>query len=221
MLTGIGTTIVLVRVGSEPNHTDLAVHQDLLLASSSSSFFQRAIDQSTNTAQQPRINLSTSASKDFQVYIQWLYTSRLCVTTSKLHTLWPNLINAYLLGTCLQDVVYRDTIADVILAEIETASQAPIAAFIKHHACDIIDKTNKKGLLYQLLVDVTVWLLDHDPWVSVERHLPASFVRVAAAGLSARFRSHDLHVSPFHSEETTCRYHCHGSRSCYREPAPE
>jgi len=111
----MGTKVIAVRVGEEPNHTDFTVHEKLICESSE--FFKATLGRDWRESKERLVKLPSFEAKEFQIYVQWLYTGRLHVSapgsgSTKSSADKSNITNGYTLGDFLQDTDYRDTLLE-------------------------------------------------------------------------------------------------------------
>ncbi|KAI4906272.1 hypothetical protein J4E90_010745 [Alternaria incomplexa] len=213
-MPSMGTKVVTVRVGREPNHTDFTVHEDPIRASSA--FFQTAFRHPWRESLERVVRLPECDAIDFQIYTHWLYSGLLCAIPSEVsgsNGVSSSLVRGYLLGDYLQDASYRDTIIDGLIEWDRHADDAPRTSFLSSWINIVDDKTSEGNPLQKLLVDITVWRTSHVWWTSVIAKLPANFVRDVCIGLSTRYRV-DGAVFPVRIQANNCAYHSHGDKPC-------
>jgi hypothetical protein len=219
----MGITVINIRVGPEPSHTDFTVHENLLRKSSP--FFEAALGREWLESEERVVRLPTNGAKAFQVYSQWLYTGRLHTRLSSdrkikygLREEWKCLVSAYLLGEYLQEITFRDSVMDAMQEWVQLYTTMSINAY--ESATEIYDNTSSGSPLRLLVTDLTVWRANDLFWIEEQQfRLPPEFTWSLAIGLRTRLtgRESSLEVDePFARRRDTCHYHCHGLQQCYR-----
>jgi hypothetical protein len=108
--------LVLVRVGERSEHK-----VDEKLLRTSSAFFKAALSHEWKESQTHTIELPTVEPENFQIYLDWLHTRRVHVSTSldpspeERQQEMDKLVESYVLGDYVQDIDYKDTIMDTIM----------------------------------------------------------------------------------------------------------
>ncbi|KAI4704423.1 hypothetical protein J4E81_001489 [Alternaria sp. BMP 2799] len=212
--SSMGTKVITVRVGREPNHTDFTVHEDPIRASSA--FFQTAFRHEWLESQERVVRLPECDATAFQIYTHWLYSGLLCAIpsgASSSNGVSSSLVSGYLLGDYLQDGNYRDTIMDALIEWNRTTDAAQRASFLTSWTNTVYDKTREGNPLQKLLVDITVWDAPHNWWASVIAKMPASHVQDVCLCLSARYKAAGA-KNPLRPGISSCVYHSHGHKPC-------
>ncbi|KAI4940139.1 uncharacterized protein J4E92_001427 [Alternaria infectoria] len=214
-MLNMGTSVITVRVGCEPNHTDFTVHENLIRASSE--FFQAALGRPWRESQERIVRLPECDATVYKIYINWLYTGLLYAVPagpSSSIGVSSSLVRGYLLGDYLQDADFRDNIIDALVEWNKDAETAQRTSFLSSWIGAADDQTCTGGPLQKLLVDMTVWDTSHAWWTSVIPKMPVSFVQDVCVGFSARCRIASI-ANPLRQQYKRCTYHSHGDKACY------
>ncbi|KAF2659814.1 hypothetical protein K491DRAFT_136246 [Lophiostoma macrostomum CBS 122681] len=222
----MGTKVIAVRVGSNKALKDFTVHEALVRKSSP--FFEKALAQDWVESQSRIVKLPTMKPPAFQLYVQWLYSSRLYLRIDEKSKLVDRskviecCINAYLLGDYLQDIAFKDTLIDLIL---EWSSMMYVLQAAVLLTKDVYANTPEDSLLRQLLVDLSVWGISPYAWkISADSafEFPNAFLMGVVTGQSKRLSDIDpsgvkeTGYSHFKKIKGTCIYHCHRDGPCYK-----
>jgi hypothetical protein len=216
----MGTKVITVRVGREPNHTDFTVHEDPIRASSK--FFQAALGRPWRESNERIVRLPECDSKAFKIYAHWLYSGLLCAIPAGASSsigVSSSLVHGYLLGDYLQDASYRDNIMDSLFEWYRAAEAAQRSRFLSSWIGVVDAKTCDENPLRKFLVDIVVWHTTHAWWSSVIAKMPVNFVYSVCVGLSARYRNRGPSISAL-GEDSGCLYHSHGDEPCYLAKQP-
>ncbi|CAO2651947.1 Nn.00g002300.m01.CDS01 [Neocucurbitaria sp. VM-36] len=211
----MGTKVIAVRVGVEPNQTDFTVHEALIRKSSP--FFQACLSRPWRMPQERVVRLLRCRPAAFTIYVQWLYTNRLHafpVNPSGADAESTNLVYGCDLGYYLQDGNYQDTIIDAMILWKKKVETADRSKFISSWAETIYKVTTTSSPFRKLLVDMIVWDTSHDWRVRSMGALPYELIQDIVIGLSARCEGRPG-ASPL-EDEPSCSYHCHGKKPCYK-----
>lgn len=215
----MGTTVITVRVGKESCHQDFTVHEDLVR--NSSTFFENTLSCDWLESEEHMVRLPDIVPHYFSIYVQWLYTKRLYVTSDKAYSKATiegfNLISSYILGRHMKDDTYTDTIRDTLIEWVDGATKLELEDVISSYALITSDQIVASSPLQKLLVDVTVWCTSHTFWTRSHLVFPAEFVSLVSVAFSARCQS-IIAKHPFENGSAVdpCTYHCHGDEPCYK-----
>ena len=219
----MGTTVISIRVGPEPSHTDFTIHENLLRKSSP--FFEAALGREWLESEERVVRLPTNGAKAFQVYSQWLYTGRLHTRASSdrlsFHEEkeeWDCLVGAYLLGEYLQEITFRDSVMDAMQEWVQLCHYTSFNVY--EQATEIYDNTSSGSPLRLLVTDLTVWRAFDHFWIEEQKLLfPPEFAWSLATGLWTRLTGRASLLGdnePFAERKDTCYYHCHKLQPCYK-----
>jgi hypothetical protein len=211
----MGTKVITVRIGHEPNHTDFTVHEDPIRASSK--LFQVDLCRPWRESNERIVRLPVYEATAFKIYVHWLYSGLLCATPVGARSsisVSSSLVRGYLLADYLQDSNYQDNIMDSLVEWNRNAEAAECMSFLSSWIRVVDKKTCEGNPLQKLLVDVVVWKTTRDWWGSVIAEMPVKFVYSVCLGLSARNQAQRTAISPF-SKVSGCSYHSHGDEPCY------
>lgn len=140
-------------------------------------------------------------------------------TERKAATEMGKLMQAYVLGTFLDDAGYKDTIPDAPRDWIITAKVDERAKLLDKWAACMFKDMPETAKIRLLFADIAVWSLNGKFWEKNKNTLPEQFVRDAAADLAAGFWTYHHIKNPFDSSVECCRHHCHGDEPCYEATA--
>ncbi|KAF2122617.1 hypothetical protein BDV96DRAFT_639194 [Lophiotrema nucula] len=223
----IGTKVVTVVVGTEPELEDFTVHEELLRRSSD--FFNAALNNDWAEAGERLIRLPTGQPASFYIYVQWLYSARLfskgtlsqaTSSTAGNNQEWTSLIQCYFLANYLQDVDFKDTLMDALMqwtAEVPQLNRNATVVSAK----EIYDNTEDGSPLRKFFVDLSVWKVEGSVWENEEgATLPYDFLRAVTIGLSRRLQPGQTLQDVIDEKNGTCHYHAHGNNPCYKSKSP-
>jgi hypothetical protein len=129
------------------------VHESVLCKTSA--FFQNATKPEW-TAPTPRpIDLSDEYPDIFHLYVQWLYSGKIAVTTrtSHLSVNYCYLIQSYVLGEKLMDATFQNAVLQCLIQCVNEEGSYPLGRTVKL----AYERTTKHSPLRRLLVDFWVW----------------------------------------------------------------
>ncbi|KAF2851801.1 hypothetical protein T440DRAFT_422502, partial [Plenodomus tracheiphilus IPT5] len=159
----LGTEVIAVRVGPEPNHTDFTIHETLIRKSSP--FFEKSLGNKWRKAQERVVRLPTCSASAFSLYMQWLYTNRLHAipkdasgSTSEL----ANLVPACLLGEYLQDISFQDHVMDAIIEWKKKAKRPDCERITEIWVKIIYSQTNEISPLRLFFANLVAWHTTHE-----------------------------------------------------------
>lgn len=217
----MGTKTIAVRVGAEPSNQDFTVHENLLIRSSP--FFKAALGREFKEAKDRIVYLPESNAHAFRVYVQWLYTSQLHTklifdlpTNQDSQWEWAILVKARLLGDCIQDIDFQDTVID---AMAEWANEAPKTCndVPAHSSVEVYGNTKDDSPLRRILVDFTAYRLISGTATALDKsHYPSDYLTSVVGVLTERIRSNRIATPPYVQNKGGCHYHSHGDKVCYK-----
>ncbi|KAF1965182.1 hypothetical protein BU23DRAFT_34539 [Bimuria novae-zelandiae CBS 107.79] len=225
-----GTKVLTVRVGSEPDHKDFTVHEELLKRSPYLSSIRHEMSS--------YVSLPDQKPATFNIYVQWLYSKRLYTKAAPASnqvapTLqqpnsdeWLNLVDVYLLGFKLGDVDFQDMVMDAIMDWLRETRDSgsfitptPIVAL--ENVARIyytLHNTAKDNPLRRLVSDVAALNFSDATIQKIcaddgGQKLPRAFLLDLLSKLSSRLQG----GRPFPEARGACHYHCHAEGKCYRK----
>ncbi|KAF2250850.1 hypothetical protein BU26DRAFT_603379 [Trematosphaeria pertusa] len=228
-----GIKVRAVRVGTESQHTDFTVHENLLRRSP---FFVSPLDPCGSGDAGAFTALPDHKPTAFTVYVQWLYSGRLHTKPSKEETTavgdplrrqeWLKLVDAYILGEYLGDIDFRDTVIDAMLGWFHEA-QTQDRTSLLDSVGEVYMETSPGSPLCRLLSDIVAWhfedrTLQEMKVKQTSFQLPPAFLLDTLVKLSSRFQGAGMAAfgrgSPVNAGRGTCIYHCHGpgDKACYK-----
>ncbi|KAL9095494.1 MAG: hypothetical protein Q9165_002365 [Trypethelium subeluteriae] len=195
------------------------IHENALR--SKSPFFEAALSKPWAEARERRVTLPEDDPEVFKLYVQWLYTDRIHCSTppgnnSKgwdfIHEM-DLIIKAYCLGEKLQDVAFKDSLIDsfIALRSLEKDMWLPHLPITKF----LWENTPKGSSMRRLVVDYYVWLHAADA-TQVKQSDCLEFLQDFVAGLLQHRGNPIFERAPF-CKESTCAYHEHGTKACYKQ----
>jgi len=215
----MGTSVIAVRVGAEPRHTDFTVNEKLICESSD--FFKAALAREWRESQERLVKLPSCHQKYFHIYVQWLYSGHLHVSDSgdvKTAVAKANLMQSYLLADFLQDSRYKDFLMDTIREWVKGSTVRECESLVQDYAEEMFRETATESSIRRLLVDAAVWRLGHSFWKANKVKLPAEFTQEAVSGFSDRCQFGSSASDPFVPDKRgydVFLYHFHGKKKCH------
>jgi hypothetical protein len=211
----MGTKVIAVRVGPEPDHTDFTVHEQLIRASSE--FFEAALSREWRESQERVVRLPTCDKDAFRLYNQWPYSGRLhAIPTgpSRIDAESSNLIQGFLLGDYLQDCNYKDNTIGALVEWQKRADDERISRFFCSWVTAFEQQLHRQDPLRRVLVDMIVYRGSHHWWVTAVTKVPALLVQDLSVCLSQRCK---VPKNPSASlvASSGCWYHSHGAKPSY------
>jgi hypothetical protein len=146
----LNTTIV-VRVGEPAEQRDFTVLHSI--ATKSSKFMQTTFDGDWRESHEKRVSLPEIKVCDFEVYLEWLYTSHV-VTLDDMYRLGATLVRLYLLGDLLIDERFCNVVIDTLIHHAQVAY--PFLVFDPADLDAVWDKTMPGSGLRNVLVDLII-----------------------------------------------------------------
>ncbi|KAF2234753.1 hypothetical protein EV356DRAFT_514890 [Viridothelium virens] len=208
---------ITVLVGPEAQR--FVIHENALR--SKSRFFEAALSKPWAEARERRVTLPDDDPEVFKLYVQWLYTDRIHCSTplSSNRNGWDFIdemdliIKAYCLGEKLQDVSFKDSLVDsfIALRSLEKDMWLPHLPITKF----LWENTPKGSSMRRLVVDYYVWLHAPDA-TQVKQSDCLEFLQDFVAGL-LQYRSNPIFERAPFRQESTCAYHEHGTKACYKQ----
>jgi len=196
------------------------VHQDLL--SSNSPYFTAAVKEEWKEGQQRRIPLPDDSPAAVDLYIQWLYSSRIFSQQplEKLEEGYDELqilIDGFIFGEKIQDGDFKDAIIDALIASVSTVGKEDKYWYPSGEKADRVYKATAPGSpLRRLLVDMHVhhglrgWVED-----GANPEFLTDLVRDLLDVCDVSHKS-----DPTRQDVSSCPYHHHGDDAqCYSEKA--
>jgi hypothetical protein len=201
---------------------DLYVHEGLLR--SSSSFFDNALKEEWKEGQQRTVSMSETPVGILKIWVKWLYTGRIFLTTEtdsiklpdskkSVSYEWPRWANCYALGDFLQDSDFKDAAVDVLVEAIIDCKQFPI------HLASYIYPYSPPGSAHRrFAVDIYVNLRVRENLGRDDQH-PDEFMLDVVRYISPKLATGIKQQSTreYFDLNDMCRYHDHGSdKPCYK-----
>ena len=190
-------------------------HEKLL--TSSSLVLVRSCRELGSASSNRRIFFENLDPRSFNLYLNWLYTSAITLSSAdstgeqRYEDHWPLLINLYVLSIRLEDLDFADAVTDAMVSYFahtkrsDWGLQLPISNW-KHF---LYDNTPPKAKVRRLLVQMYAHV--RDPVLLDERD-PAEFLAETSQAMMKGAAEDPL------MSAATCCFHEHGnSRSCYRD----
>ncbi|KAF2122616.1 hypothetical protein BDV96DRAFT_593136 [Lophiotrema nucula] len=219
-----GTKIITVEVDQNPARQTFTVHENLIRKSSA--FFEAALGRGWTEARDRVVKLPEYSARAFELYMNWLYTSRPHykdphgMSLAEAESSWCDLLESYLLGDYLQDANFKDITIDSMLrwmhdCEVKSC-HIPAIFSVKTY-----ERTGDGSPLRTLLVGFSAWSLYMAFIKSLEDiesriECPRLFLRDLVSRVANIARERTQPSSPYGQHNGTCHYHCHGKGPCYK-----
>ena len=211
----LGAKLVTFRVGTEPSQQeDFAVHENMITPRSE--FVRLALTNDWKEAQERIIPLPDDTPETFELYQQWLYTTRipsdhLGSDPQKDSKEYKLLVRAFILGEKFMDSHFKDAVVDSIIHKLRQTS------FFDPRLTNLVyDNTPAQSPLRRLWQDVYVWS-GNPGWL--DENTLGEFVHAEFALDLSRYqmklnRGQGPSSAPYVG--VTCVYHEHADGVCYR-----
>ncbi|KAJ8112594.1 hypothetical protein OPT61_g5079 [Boeremia exigua] len=202
------------------------VHRSYL--TSSSDFFKNALSGGWKESSTNNIALREYRPEIVKVYVDWLYTGRICTsnendtdcsgsTSQHGHlTEWDDLEDCYALGGFLQDVSFKDNMLDAVIDKmIRHSLQYTGLPLMVYSTC------SAKSPHRQLALDLIIETWPAEKLNSIAReHFPADFLADVLVNMAKVWHSgrEAQGTAKFFHDLDTCKYHEHtmNGSPCYK-----
>lgn len=199
---------------------NVTVHEKLIRARAAS--FETALSRDWKEAKTKVVSLGNERPETFELYKNWLYTSKI-FSQQDLDKFAPTraietrlLIDAYIMGDLFQDSDFKDAVIDVIIDCIAQNAAPHAAANTKR----VYENTPSESPLRKLIVDVHV-ASGGKLWYNMRDlardyyNLDATLDIMAAMDLQ---RTPEFKPERIAYRQNTCLYHEHvkEEKSCYK-----
>jgi hypothetical protein len=98
--------VITILVGEDTEEEQrFTVHKDMICAKSK--FFRAACSERWPTGREIIVRLPAGTPEDFQIYVEWVYTSRINIDIEDIEELQAKLTDMYILGDLVDDYQLR------------------------------------------------------------------------------------------------------------------
>ncbi|KAI9691330.1 MAG: hypothetical protein M1820_009751 [Bogoriella megaspora] len=195
------------------------IHESYL--TKSSEYFRAALRGPWQEQQSRVINFADEDAAVVKLYVQWAYTCKIYIRDECFEQGDPctyrgdyeRLVKAYAFGDKIQDVAFRDTLIDAIIALSKTPDAKDFCWLpIKDVVTTVYESTLPGSQLRQLMVDFHAWMGAED-WVNEDIYGEFSADLIRALWGRLKVKSTNPLVTP------ACKYHDHAQlgEPCYKD----
>lgn len=191
--------MITILVGEEERR--FTVHKDMLCAKSK--FFRAACSKRWASGVEKIVRQPEGTVEDFQIYVEWVYTSKVTLDTENLDKQQARLMDLYILGDVLDDYQLRNATMKRLIANVRKGIEnLKTDQLVKVYAA-----TTTGSPLRQFIVNWTLRSLDRERIKLCIAKEPVEFVQelaVAALDQIATAKGHetfDLLTAMFEPEK--------------------
>jgi hypothetical protein len=209
-------------VGTGEEEEEYIVHEDLLCKSSA--FFASAAKEEWKEGQEHRIPLPDDSPSIVDLYIHWVYSSRVFSRQrpkeeNRVGKEFDLLVGGFIFGEKIQDGDFKDVIIDALIKCISTPDEGgtrwyPTKAWVDR----AYEGTPEGSPLRKLLLDMHTFH-GNSKWLDGTKSV--EFLTDLAGRLLDDQKQPPRH-NPIKSDLSSCWYHHHGDdETCYSTKFPE
>lgn len=207
--------MIEVHVGTCDDGDEFLMHAEL--AKRHSKLITTALKGEWKEGKEGVLNLPEVSSADFQIFHDFVNTSKVHFTISSDHEEqdWTRIAKIWLLGDFLESVSFKDAVVDAMLAAMRRTSKIPVTMYQP-----VFGGTAFPSSMRRLLVDIAVfsWFPDALSNQPSDPKYVDFFKDVAVIERQRNLNSsQSSNAAPYDLPNVKCHYHDHGSGSpCYK-----
>lgn len=193
--------MITILVGEEEHR--FTVHKDMICAKSK--FFRAACSERWASGVEKIVRQPEGTVEDFQIYVEWVYTSKVTLDTEDLDKQQARLMDLYILGDIVDDYQLRNATMKRLIANVRKGVESVQSSqLVKVYAA-----TMTGSPLRRFIVDWTLRNFDRESIKLYIAQDPAEFVQeLAVAALDQvetveDYETFDLMMAMFEPEKET------------------
>jgi len=164
--------MITILVGEEEHR--FTAHKDMLCAKSK--FFKAACSKVWASGREKIVRQPEGAPEDFQIYVEWVYTSKISLDTDDLDEQQVRLMDLYILADVIDDYQLRNATMKRLIAN----ARMGIKNFPREQLLKVYAATMAGSPLRRFIVNWALTTFDRDKIESYIAHEPAEFVQELA-----------------------------------------
>jgi hypothetical protein len=175
--------MITILVGEEEYR--FTVHKDMLC--SKSKFFRAACSERWASGVEKVVRQPEGTAEDFQIYVEWVYTSKISLATDDIDKQQAKLMDMYILGDVVDDYQLRNATMKRLIAN----TRKDIKTLTREQVHKVYEATTTGSPLRKFIVN---WLLtgfDRDDIKASIASEPAEIVRELALAALERVEPED------------------------------
>jgi hypothetical protein len=164
--------MITILVGEDEHR--FTVHKDMLCAKSK--FFRAACSERWASGVEKAVRQPEGTAEDFQIYVEWVYTSKISLHTEEIDKQQAKLMDMYILGDVVDDYQLRNASMRRLIAN--TRKEMTILTSRQVHK--VYEATTTGSPLRKFIVNWLLSSFDRDDLKASIASEPAEFVRELA-----------------------------------------